>query len=94
MPRTRAEAECRGSYTYNPSVESDLPCGKLGSPVANLGRKYHCNLKCRWATKKPSCIRSQESLIAYFKEHGRFSIVYREYADKYPECPLCEPRST
>ena len=58
------------------------------SPVADLRDKYHCNLNCKWASKKPSCTRSRDSLLSYFRKHGEFAIVYQESAGKYPECPL------
>ena len=60
------------------------------SSVANLNSRYQCNISCKWASKKPSCNRLAKSLNAYFKEHGEFGIVYREYAHKYPECPMFE----
>lgn len=67
-----------------------IPPTPKSSPVADLAPRYHCNLNCKWATKKPSCARSTRSLEAHFQKYGRFNIVHREYAEKYPECPLCE----
>ena len=75
--------------SLNPTPRS-LHGVDISSLVADLAPKYHCNLDCKWATNKPSCIRSAESLEAYFKEHGRFNIVRSEYVDKYSECPLYE----
>ena len=70
-----------------------LPPPGSSSPVEDLAPKFHCNLDCKWATNKPSCVRSRKSLEAYFKKHGKFNIVHREYAGEYPECPLFEQQS-
>ena len=69
-----------------------LPPTPNSSPVVDLSLKYHCNLKCKWATDIPSCTQSKKSLENYFKEHGGFNIVREEYTDKYTECPLYERR--
>lgn len=80
----------KAQQTY--AMSPPPPPRRFESPVADLSLRYHCDLSCKWVTKKPSCNREADSLLAYFKKHGKFHIVEREYADDYPRCPLYESK--